>query len=132
MLGPMGDEPTDRDGAGGGLRVLLANEPRIYRESMAVVLGELRPGFDVRLSEPEDLEERVLAFLPDVAICSRVVGLVEERVPVWVELYPGHSSGATVSERGRRTEFAQIQLEDLLSVADRAVETQAPGAGSGE
>ena len=101
------------------LRVLLANEPRAYREAIAAVLGDLRPGFEVRVAEPGDLEDGVFGFGPDVAVCSWVTGVVEERVPVWVELYPGHAAHALVSERGRRTEFAQIELSDLLSIVDR-------------
>ncbi len=122
----MGDEPTNP--AGDGLRILLANEPRAYRESIAAVLGHLRPGFDVEVSEPEDAEDRVRTFLPDVAICDRATGAVGELVPVWVELYPGQSSRSVASERGRLTEFPEIRLEDLLGIADRAaIAARRPG-----
>ncbi len=104
----------------GRLRVLLANEPRAYRESIAAVFRQLRPEFDVEVVEPEDLEERLPAFLPDVAICSRATDGVRDRVPVWVELYPGYGARSVACERGSRTEYAEIQLEDLLSILDRA------------
>ena len=123
MRGQMGDEPTNPDEAGppsGGPRVLLANEPRAYRECIAAVLTHLRPGFDVEVSEPGDAEDRVRSSLPDVAICDRATGVIRELAPVWVELYPGQSSRSVASERGRLTEFAQIRLEDLLGIADRA------------
>jgi len=102
------------------LRVLLANEPRAYRESIAAVFRQLRPGLHVKVVEPEALESNLIRFVPDVAICSRVTGAVRERVPVWVELYPDHTAHAVASEGGRRTEFAEIQLLDLLSILDRA------------
>ncbi len=41
-------------------------------------------------------------------------------VPIWVNLYPGYGARSIVSVDGRREEFAQIQLADLLSVVDRA------------
>lgn len=104
----------------GRLRVLLANEPRSYRESIAAVFRQLRPDVDVEVAEPEALESSVSRLLPDVAICSRVTGGVRELVPVWVELYPGHSTRSVASERGKRTEYAEIQLGDLLSIVDRA------------
>ena len=34
------------------LRVLLANEPRSYRESMAAVFRQLRPGLQVKVVDP--------------------------------------------------------------------------------
>ncbi len=104
----------------GRLRVLLANEPRSYRESIAAVFRQLRPDVNVEVAEPEALESSVSRFTPDVAICSRVTGGVRDLVPVWVELYPGHSTRSVASERGERTEYAEIQLGDLLSIVDRA------------
>ena len=102
------------------LRVLLANEPRSYRESIAAVFRHLRPGLQVEVVEPEALESSVVRSAPDVAICSRVTGVVRERVPVWIELYPEHAAHSVASEKGRRTEFAEIQLLDLISIIDRA------------
>ena len=104
----------------GGLRVLLANEPRSYRESIAAVFRQLRPGLRVEVVEPEALGSTVDRFMPHVAICSRTTDEVRKKVPVWVELYPGHGSRSVVCEGGKRTEFAEIELEDLLSVVDRA------------
>lgn len=102
------------------LRVLLANEPRSYRESIAAVFRQLRPGLQVMVVEPEALETNVVRFVPDVAICSHATGAVRERVPVWVELYPEHAAHSVACEGGRRTEFTEIQLLDLLGILDRA------------
>ncbi|MBD0253059.1 MAG: hypothetical protein ICV31_01005, partial [Rubrobacter sp.] len=33
-------------------RVLMANEPRAYREGIAAVIGQLRPGVEVETVEP--------------------------------------------------------------------------------
>ena len=129
LLGPVGRGSTDPaeerhpHRRSGRLRVLLANEPRSYRESIAAVFRQLRPELDVEVAEPEDLESSVSRSPPDVAICSRVTGEVQDLVPVWVELYPGHSARSVAFERGERTEYAEIQLGDLLSVLDRAAGT---------
>ena len=104
------------------LRVLLANEPRSYRESIAAVFRQLRPELLVRVVDPEALDGNVVSFDPHVAICSRATDLVRERVPVWVELYPAHAAHSVVSEGGRITEFAEIQLQDLLGILDRAAD----------
>jgi hypothetical protein len=112
---------------GAELRVLLANEPRSYRESIAAVFRQLRPDLEVRVVEPEALESNVARFDPDVVICSRVTGAVRERVPVWVELYPEHTAHSVASEGGRRTEFAEVQLLDLIEILDRAAGTDRGG-----
>jgi hypothetical protein len=104
------------------LRVLLANEPRSYRESIAAVFRQLRPELLVKVVEPEALDGNVVSFDPHVAICSRVTDIVRERVPVWVELYPEQAAHSVVSEGGRLTEFAEIQLRDLLGILDRAAD----------
>ena len=112
--------------SGAELRVLLANEPRSYRESIAAVFRQVRPGLEVKVVEPETLESNVARFDPDVTICSRVTGAVRDRVPVWVELYPEHAAHSVASIGGRTTEYAEIQLPDLLSIVDRAEELAVP------
>jgi hypothetical protein len=44
--------------------VLLANEPRAYRESIAQVFRQLRPNVEVVTAEPDELEDRVLSLAP--------------------------------------------------------------------
>ena len=110
------------------LRVLLANEPRSYRESIAAVFRLLRPGLDVKVVDPEALDSSVLGFDPHAVICSRATDTVRERVPVWVELYPEQAAHSVVVEGGRRTEFTDIQLSDLLGILDRAADRGRPSA----
>ncbi len=98
----------------------MTNEPRAYRESIAAVVGQLRPDADVRCAEPEDLDGEVARFSPDMVVCSRVTRTVEGRVPVWVELYPDYAARSVASVGGERAEFAEIQLPDLLSIVDEA------------
>jgi hypothetical protein len=76
--------------------ILLANEPRAYRESIAQVLGQLRPNVEVITAEPGDLEERVLRLAPEMVVFSEAPSLVRERVPVWVELYPEYGRRSVV------------------------------------
>jgi hypothetical protein len=76
--------------------ILLANEPRAYRESIAQVLGQLRPNVEVITAEPEELEDRVLRLAPEMVVFSEEPGLVRERVPVWVELYPEYGRRSVV------------------------------------
>ena len=100
--------------------ILLANEPRAYRESIAQVLGQLRPNVEVITAEPEELEERVLRLAPEMVVFSEAPGLVRERVPVWVELYPEYGGGSVVGLGEERSTIEDIQLSLLLCVVDHA------------
>jgi len=100
--------------------VLLANEPRAYRESIAHVFRQLRPNVEVMTAEPEELEDCVLRLAPEMVVFSEATGLVRERVPVWVELYPEYGQRSVVGVGEERSTVEEIQLSDLLSVVDRA------------
>ncbi len=107
-------------------RVLMANEPRAYREGIAAVIGQLRPEVEVCIVEPDALDRSILRFSPDMVVCSNATDALKGRVRVWVELYPGHAAHSIASIGGRRTEYAEIQLPDLLSIVDRAEELARP------
>jgi hypothetical protein len=100
--------------------ILLANEPRAYRESIAQVLGQLRPNVEVITAEPVDLEERVLRLAPEMVVFSEAPSLVRERVPVWVELYPEYGRRSVVGVGEERSTIEEIQLSHLLCVVDHA------------
>ncbi|MDQ3791298.1 MAG: hypothetical protein M3341_01375 [Actinomycetota bacterium] len=100
--------------------VLLTNEPRAYRESIAQVFRQLRPNVEVVTAEPDELEDRVLSLAPQMVIFSEATGLVRERVPIWVELYPGYGPRSVIGVGEERSTIEEIQLSDLLSALGRA------------
>lgn len=102
------------------MRILLANEPRAYRDVISGTVEALRPGFEVLTAEPAKLDEEVLRLSPHLVICSRVTPVVESKAPVWIELYPGHASGAVVELQGEREAILEMDFEKLLSTIDRA------------
>lgn len=133
MPNPTEDRPEDSFAAeppprhrAGKPRVLMANEPRAYREGIAAVIGQLRPGADVRTVEPEAMDGSILRFSPDMVVCSKATEALKVRVRVWVELYPEHAAHSVASIGGRLMEYSEIQLPDLLSIVDRAEELAQP------
>jgi hypothetical protein len=100
--------------------VLLANEPRAYRESIAQVSRQLRPNVEVMIAEPGELEDRVLRLVPEMVVFSEATGVVRDREPVWIELYPGYGAESVIGVGRERSAIGEIQLSDLLSVIDRA------------
>jgi hypothetical protein len=101
------------------LRILLANEPRAYRETLAAALRILKPYTEVFVVDPDELDAEVERLSPQLVICSRATPTIEARSLAWVELYPEHGSISVVSVGGERSTVAGIELGDLLSVIDR-------------
>ena len=101
------------------VRVLMANEPRSYREAIALALEAARPYAEVLTAEPEALDDEVKRLGPRLVICSRVTAFVQAEVPVWVELYSDHESNSTVSFGGKRSTVVGMDLEDLIHVFER-------------
>ena len=103
------------------MHVLVANEPRAYRDVISGALRALRPGLDVATAEPEELDrEFLLRLSPQLVVCSEVTQAIESFAPAWIELYPGHSGGAVVCIGDERKAFPEMCFETLLSTVDRA------------
>ena len=101
-------------------RILMANEPRAYREGIAAVMSQLRPAVEVETVEPEALDDSIERHVPDMVICSKATETLKSRVRVWVELYPENGAVSVANIGGRRVEYTEIQLPDLLSIVDKA------------
>lgn len=110
--------PEPANTAVGSLRVLVANEPRSYRETISTVMTQLRPHFEIFTAEPMDLDRQIPLLLPDLVVCSHLTRTVESEVPAWVELYPDGASQTIVSVDGERSVHRAMDFDTLLSVLD--------------
>lgn len=99
--------------------ILMANEPRSYREAMAAGIRLLRPNVEVVVVEPDGLDAGVQRHEPDLVVCSKATDRVRYGVHAWIELYPESGARSTVNVDGEERAFEDIQLSDLLSVVDR-------------
>lgn len=102
------------------IRLLMANEPRAYREVIAEAVRDLRPSIKVMTVEPGELDDSVSNFRPDMVICSAATEMVKKNVLIWIELYPEFSPKSVISVKGESSKIDEIQLADLLEILDRA------------
>jgi hypothetical protein len=84
------------------LLVVMANEPRSYREAIAAALQTLEPNVGVVVVEPGTLDLEIERLAPQLVICSRLTHAVETGSLAWGELYPEHDSLERVSIGGER------------------------------
>jgi hypothetical protein len=100
------------------VRVVVANEPRSYREVLTAAFHGLRPAVDVVAVLPEELDDAVVRLHPDLVVLSDASPLLEQWACDWVMLYPNGESGAVIRTGGVRTEVDDLQFEALLSLID--------------
>ena len=102
------------------MRVLISIKPRLYRESLALTLRRYRPDFEVRVAAPEDVEEEIRSFAPQLLVRNDTDELDEEvlqRVPFRVEVRYSDSMSARIDSN---YEVSDMSTEGLLRVADVA------------
>lgn len=102
------------------VRVVLANEPRSYREVIAAAIALLRPCLEVTAVEPADLDVAVARLRPQLVLCSRLTDLVQSEPIAWVVLYPDGVGQAETSVAGCRVAIADIEFPTVLAVLDEA------------
>jgi hypothetical protein len=106
------------------MRVLVANQPRSYREVIARVLEQARPNVETLVSEPSAIVQTARALAPDLLLCSDVAHALASRVESWIELYPEGRDLAHVCVRGRQTTLEDPDLSELLAVVDAVAAAQ--------
>jgi hypothetical protein len=105
------------------VRILVTITPRMYREAIAGYLLQHRPGYEVRSSAPENIEEEVILFAPHLLVHDDTDGLdprVLRGVPCWIEVLYSDSMGARISVEGRIEVNPDISTDVLLRVADES------------
>lgn len=109
------------------MRVVVANEPRSYREVTVEVLRQLRPDVEFELTDPAGLEDTIHRLPADMVVCDEATPAVRDHVPIWLELYPGGNARSTVSVRGVLSTIEDVQLLDIVELVDRVI-VEPPGA----
>lgn len=103
------------------LCIIVANEPRAYREALARAFRVRRPAVTVYLAEPGVLDRAVLDRAPAIVVCSALSEVIETRPRTWIVLYPDGEDRALVSIAGVRRTVAGVEFDDLLAAIDRAL-----------
>ena len=100
-------------------RVLVAHEPRAYREALAAALAALRPEAEVRAVDPEALHRALAQAAPALVFCGELTAAVRA-APAWVVLYPDGAPLVETCVAGERATLADLGLEAALALLDRA------------
>ena len=102
--------------------VIVAIEPRSYRQIIGQAIQDLRPHVEVVVLAPDTLVAGVVRLEPDLVFAHRPAASSPTGGPAWVELRPYERPPARVCLAGRQWELEEVALEDLLSLVDAAEE----------
>jgi hypothetical protein len=89
----------------------------MYREAVAASIQRARPGVEVRIAPPEDTEEQLALFRPDLLLYHDTAPIPEEaleEVPARVEVLYSDSMDARVRADGMVSQLRDMSTEDLL------------------
>jgi hypothetical protein len=104
------------------VRLLVALEPRSYRETIGGALQLLRPNLEVTILSPEVLETEVTRLEPEMVLCSLHKPAEGAGGPVWIEYCPYTAPKVTIYEPGGQNKKLDLSgLADLLAIVDGLV-----------
>jgi hypothetical protein len=101
------------------LRIIVANEPRAYRDVIAATFAALCTQATVVTAEPADLDGTLADIGPALVVCSRLTPAVEERTLTWIVLYADGTSFSEVSVAGDRSIVLDMDFDRLLAVVEQ-------------
>ena len=102
--------------------VLVAIEPRSYRQVIGKAIRSLRPHVEVIVLEPDTLGAGIRRLDPELVFANRPDTFAPTGRSAWVEFHPYEQPPARICLAGRRRELETVELDDLLSLVDEAEE----------
>jgi len=104
------------------LRVLMANEPRSYRDVHGAMLRQLFPGATFQVVESDQVPAEFAAFAPHLVICSTLTKTIKDQAFAWILLYPDDANLAVVCVDNQQSLIQAVTIEDLATVVERVAD----------
>lgn len=102
------------------VKLVVAMEPRSYREAIGTFFRDVRDYLEVSIVEPGMLEEEALNFRPDLVFSSQPNTRSRGDWPAWLEFHSDtYGQAVTLYLEGEYTRIEDADLGDLLSIVDR-------------
>jgi hypothetical protein len=104
------------------VRILVANSPRMYRESLALAIHRHSSDFEVLIAAPKYLAREVERFVPHALVRDDDgVGTGPlEGVVCWVGIIIDNHLNARIGMKGRTSKVNDISLDEFLTALDEA------------
>lgn len=111
-------------------QILIAHEMTLYSESLAILLAERWRGLDIRLLDPAELEDALIAEPGAIVIASRLTPAVTTHASGWIIYYPNQENVALTGDHGSQRAIEAPRLADIIAAIDGFLFQHFPGAFS--
>ena len=104
------------------MRILIANTPLMYRETLALAIHRHNPEFEVMIADPASLDGEAERFGPHALVRDDdgiEVGSPDS-VVCWVGIIIDDHLKARISMDGEVSEVHEVSLNELLAALDEA------------
>lgn len=100
------------------MKVVLANNPRSYRESLMSVFQRLQPEVSFVMVDPGEVARAVQEQTPQLVVCSELNTAIETYARGWIVLPADGQSAAVMNITGELNLVANLDLAGLVDVID--------------
>jgi hypothetical protein len=108
------------------MQLIVAIEPRSYRQVIGQAIRAMRPHVEVTILEPGTLGAGVKRLEPELVFAGQPDTFGASGKPTgrsaWVEFRPYEHPPARISLGGRRWDLDEVEFSDLLSLVDQTEE----------
>lgn len=102
------------------MRILIANTPLMYRETLALAIHRHNPDFEVMIAAPETLDGEAARFGPQVLVRddNGVDIGAPDGVVCWIGIMIDDHLKARISVDGRVSEIHEVSVKEVLAALD--------------
>jgi hypothetical protein len=104
------------------MRILIANTPQMYRQTLALCIRALRPDFEVLVAEPAKVDGEVERFAPQAVVRDDdgVETYSQDGVVCWVGIIVDDHLHARISVNGRISRIHDVSLQEVIAALEEA------------
>ena len=115
------------------VRIVIANSPRMYRESLAISILREHPGFEVLIVPPGELDGHMERFRPHVFIRDDDGADTDtpDGVLLWIGIMIDDHLNARIAINGEISELHDVSFKELLVALEGVADQLQVGGGNG-
>jgi hypothetical protein len=104
------------------MRILIANTPLMYRETLALAVHRHNPDFEVMMADPASMDGEAERFGPHSLVRDDdgIEVASPDGVVCWVGIIIDDHLKARISLDGKVSEINEVSLYELLTALDEA------------
>jgi hypothetical protein len=108
------NRPFDSTASMCRIRVVVALDLLLHRDTIGRAISLLRPNWEVTLLSPDELADALSSSQPDAVISSNLIEPAGSTIPVWIILDSEGSAESAVILEGKQTEIGSSSLMSIL------------------